>query len=179
MTQPLYVLVYPSPLFAAHWSLWLAHTDASGHESHIGHRIHVTGDRLNGFEYEYIQDYNIQEDERKPKVFTIGLISSTLLESKVQDKVMLTNIDDKVEFYNVFDKVCQQVKPPGPSLNKVNSKSTGNGSQPPPKRTEVKDCQWWIIKVVEHLVEAGMLLPGEATQGPRDPRNIVEELPRH
>ena len=49
--RTLHVLVYPSPLFAAHWSFWLPYpdTDAPGRDSDMGDRIHATGDRLNGF----------------------------------------------------------------------------------------------------------------------------------
>jgi len=71
MNRPLYVLVYPSRLFAAHWSFWTPYPDASGQESDIGDRIHVTGDRLNGFQYEYVQNYNVREDKRKPISFPI------------------------------------------------------------------------------------------------------------
>ena len=62
----LYVHVYPSPLFAAHWSFFLPRQNP---KSEIGDRIHVTGDRLNGFEYEYIRDYNPKEDSRRPNAF--------------------------------------------------------------------------------------------------------------
>src|SRR6187551_3436105 len=43
-SRTLYVLVYPSPLFAAHWSFWLPYLDISGREARVGDRIHATGD---------------------------------------------------------------------------------------------------------------------------------------
>lgn len=139
MQQLLYVLVYPSRLFAAHWSFWIPYLNANGKEADTGDRIHVTGDRLNGFQYEYVRNYNVREDERKPGRFAIGLLSAASV-SDNHDTVGLTAGDA----LNPFDRACREVEAPGPSLNKVVTTDAGRANGPPPKKNEVKDCQWVV-----------------------------------
>ncbi|KAK3945944.1 hypothetical protein QBC46DRAFT_370386 [Diplogelasinospora grovesii] len=182
MHQPLYVLVYPSRLFAAHWSFWIPYLDASGQESDTGDRIHVTGDRLNGFKYEYVRDYNVREDERKPNSFAIGLLSTaSVSEETERDHYTIDVAAGENDAFNPFDRACREVQAPGPSLNKVNmTTDAGKATGPPLRKTEVKDCQWWIKQAVAHLVEADMLLPLDSKgHGARAPVERVEELPRH
>jgi hypothetical protein len=168
MQQPLYVLVYPSRLFAAHWSFWIPYLNTAGKEEDTGDRIHVTGDRLNGFQYEYVRHYNVREDERKPARFAIGLLSA----ASVSGNHDLT-VDNTL---NPFDRACREVEAPGPSLNKIITTNAGRANGAPPKKMEVRDCQWWVKQAVAHLVEADILLPMDegGTPGGR-----VDELPRH
>jgi len=168
MPPTLYVLVYPSRLFAAHWSLWLPYSNADGQESDIGDRIHVTGDRLNGFQYEYLREYNVREDDRKPKSFAIGLLSPTALSDTAE-----------INAVNLFDKACQEVKAPGPSLNNVTTGERNRANDQPPKRVEAKDCQWWVKKAVAHLLGRGLLLPLGGGPESVSPAETVEELPLH
>ncbi|OTB05943.1 hypothetical protein M426DRAFT_319326 [Hypoxylon sp. CI-4A] len=177
MHRTLYVLVYPSRLFAAHWSFWLPYPTSSDSEpSHIGDRIHVTGDRLNGFVYEYIRDYNVSEDDRHPNAFPIGSILVTDLSEASNDGKALSGEGVGSAVLNAFDKACREVPAPGPSLNKVNSGTAGGA---PPKRAKVKDCQWWIKEAVSHLVERGMLLPLVENDEGEIPASRVSNLPRH
>lgn len=158
----LHVHVYPSRLFAAHWSFFLPLT-----ESAIGDRAHVTGDRLNGFQYEYLQGYNPRDDDRHPIAFPIGRVPATAL----------LNATDVPGAFNEFDQCCQEVPAPGPSLNKV---VRGADEGPVPRRQEVKDCQWWIKRAVGHLVDKGALLALEnADTGSESPSERVQRLPKH
>lgn len=168
MHRTLYVLVYPSRLFAAHWSFWIPYHYGNGQESNVGDRIHVTGDRLHGFEYEYVQNYNVREDDRNPKTFAIGVLSAESLGRNTEGRAV-----------NAFDRVCQEVPAPGPSLNKVNSADHRQEPGNPPKRAETKDCQWWIKQAIVHLVEAEMLLPIKEEHGEKSLQERVESLPRH
>ncbi|TPX12400.1 uncharacterized protein E0L32_006812 [Thyridium curvatum] len=179
MTQPLYVLVYPSRLFAAHWSLWAPRIEASGQESVVGDRIHVTGDRLNGFQYEYIQNYNVDKDERNPKAFPIGRIKTSHLEHGEQSTASSDGETHELKAINAFDRACQEVEAPGPSLNKVSIGDNAEIPGPPRRRSEVKDCQWWIKQAVANLVEANILLPLSPEEGKDDPVKRVSELPKH
>ncbi|KAI0165248.1 hypothetical protein GGR52DRAFT_101768 [Hypoxylon sp. FL1284] len=177
MHRTLYVLVYPSRLFAAHWSFWLPYVDAENRESNAGDRIHVTGDRLNGFEYEYIRDYDVYEDDRHPNAFPIGRVSATCLSDRRQGEVVTTANGDQDDADKValsaFDEACREVPAPGPSLNKVNS---GTANRAPHKRAEVKDCQWWIREATSHLAETGILSP---LQEGESPSSTVNGLPCH
>ena len=181
MSQTLYVLVYPSRLFAAHWSFWLPRIEeASGRELDIGDRVHVTGDRLNGFRYEYVRDYNVSEDDRNPKAFAIGLVPNTLLCEKTGNThgIASNGETDDHNVINAFDRACREIQAPGPSLAKVDMASVGRTANPP-RRTEVRDCQWWLKQAAVHLTQAGMLLPLDATRGSWSPTERVEQLPRH
>ncbi|KAL2214140.1 hypothetical protein CC79DRAFT_114311 [Sarocladium strictum] len=165
----LYVHVYPSPLFAAHWSFFLPREDL---KSEIGDRIHVTGDGLNGFEYEYVRDYDPKEDARRPNAFPIGRVMMTAMQRLIGGQVV-----DEADDRSMFDRICRQVPAPGPSLNSA-SASTGNGA---PKRREVRDCQWWIKQATIHLVNEGILLPLDQSDAhpAESPLTRVDALPKH
>ncbi|KAI1139345.1 hypothetical protein F5Y05DRAFT_345408 [Hypoxylon sp. FL0543] len=183
MHRTLYVLVYPSRLFAAHWSFWLPYVNDGDRQSNTGDRIHVTGDRLNGFQYEYIRNYNVSEDDRHPNAFPIALMSEThLIEPSKCGSIIPGGEDPKDAediTLNAFDKACREVPAPGPSLNKVNR---GDGDKPAggvPKRAEVKDCQWWIKEATSYLVQVGILLPLDEGHEGKSPVLRVDSLPRH
>lgn len=59
----------PSPLFPAHWSLWVP--NLGGTE---GTRLHVTGDTRNGFIHEFERNYNPNEDGRRPWMKAVAKI---------------------------------------------------------------------------------------------------------
>lgn len=65
----------PSPLFPAHWSLWIAYAGTSGR----GNRIHVTGDALNGFQHDFDPWFNSKTDDGHPKVINLGFIAASSL----------------------------------------------------------------------------------------------------
>lgn len=87
-----YILIPPSPLFAAHWSFFIPDilgTDVRGScESDTGRRVHVAGDRLNGFKLEIIRNYNIRQHRGVgSRRFAVG----SLLVAKENDKVNREN----------------------------------------------------------------------------------------
>lgn len=145
MYRTVYVLVYPSRLFSAHWSFWLPYTDSGDQQSNTGDRIHVTGDRLNGFQYEYDHNYDIREDDRNPNAFPIGLVLATHLSKAHQGEILNPDEEDQKDkgdvAFNALDEACREVPAPGPGLNKVSKTSDDKGTGGPPKRSEVRDCQ--------------------------------------
>ncbi|KAB5547352.1 hypothetical protein GE09DRAFT_208882 [Coniochaeta sp. 2T2.1] len=179
MHRTLYVLVYPSRLFAAHWSFWIPYLDADGRESDVGDRIHVTGDRLNGFQYEHLRHYNVREDERLPNSFPIGLLDPASVEKGNGHDWGISGVAEEITPVNRFDKVCREVEAPGPSLNKVATTAVPNVTAGAPKKREVRDCQWWIKQAAAHLVEAGVLLPLDKAHGGGTPADKVAALPKH
>jgi hypothetical protein len=176
MDRTLYVLVYPSRLFAAHWSLWIPYVDAAGRETDIGDRIHVTGDRLNGFEYEYIRNYNIREDDRHPNSFSIGSMAAQALEHLEKN-----GEDDNSGILNALDRACRAVPAPGPSLNQVAATTSNGDAKGPPRRREVRDCQWWLRQAAARLTQDGILKPLEAeiAGNGNDVMSRVSRLPQH
>lgn len=185
--RPVYVLTPPSPLFAAHWSLFIPESQ----ESSFGRRIHVSGDRLNGFKLEIIRGYDasLHRGLSSSRHFRIGNISpskygtfsgpSTRSDDAQKD-------DDEgggyVDNYatDELERVCLEVEAPGPSLNRVVASEAGRSSGPRPKM-EVKDCQWWVRQVVQLAYSRGILLASQSPDGTegKDPTVLLESLPAH
>nr|POE92401.1 hypothetical protein CFP56_69648 [Quercus suber] len=201
-TEPtLYVVVPPSRLFAAHWSFFLP--DLSSYdpvskryeEPNTGRRIHVTGDRLNGFRLEIIRNYDIRKHRSaKDRRLPIARVPLHILQKR--DGV-LTSIDDtdvcfkddeegggyvSNEPIDAFEKVCVEVPAPGLSLNQV---STGmrvaTNEWEKRVKPEVRDCQWWVRQVVDAMMAKGMLQPLPITNGDGSVgvRELVLSLPKH
>lgn len=184
---PVYVLIPPSPLFAAHWSLFIPNTE----DSNLGRRIHVAGDRLNGFKLEIIRGYDVSlhRNVTPNRRFLIG-ITLSMLETETRNvprpasKHKQKDEDEGGGYvhnftFDGFEETCMEVQAPGPSLNHVSSES-GN---PTGKRqkTEVKDCQWWVRQVVELLYRRRILRPIPSLDGDAEssPVAIVGSLPVH
>lgn len=63
IARPIYLAVYHSPLFAAHWALWVPHYETNN-EQQLGKVIHVQGSASQGFVHEFKRNYDITEDNR-------------------------------------------------------------------------------------------------------------------
>ena len=193
--RTLYVLVPPSPLFAAHWSLFLpdrhdsAQQSAQQAETTNGRRIHVSGDRLNGFTLEIVRGYDVNKHQAvSSRQYSIGSIGEQHL--RTQDSMQGENAnrvwkdEDEGGGYidnqplDDFEQVCVGVKAPGPSLNRV-SECCVKGK--PTYKTETKDCQWWIWEVVKALTRQGILefvSHGEENAS-TTPTQRLEAVPKH
>jgi hypothetical protein len=68
--QPLQLIVYPSPLFAAHWALFLP----SASDPKLGTRIHADGSPAIGFEVLIEEDYDLKECTQSWNVFELGTV---------------------------------------------------------------------------------------------------------
>lgn len=189
----LYVLIPPSPLFAAHWSLFIP--DASSfdaaskpyQEPKIGRRIHVSGDRLNGFTLEIVRDYDVKM-HRGARQYPIATIPSASLESSGSSSQgsapHLQKDEDEGGGYvdnralDEFERICVEVEAPGPSLNRVSGSVAGNGKR---ARVEVRDCQWWVRQVVLALEARGILatLSSDINDSGKTPADMVAALPVH
>lgn len=185
-----YVVVPPSPFFAAHRSLFLPgeHKDGrlpSDPENHRGRRIHVSGDRLSGFELEIIREYDVSKHRSGAgRKYLIGTFTSVYSETSQEvENATLTGFDRKDEdegggYINnrpqdQFEAACVLVKAPGPSLRSV--KETQDGMRT--RLVEQKNCQSWIRDVVETLINCGILrsLPDSR----ESPIELLEKVPKH
>lgn len=195
--QRLYVLIPPSPLFAAHWSFFLPQSCSYDpvkkryQESTKGRRIHVSGDRLNGFTLEIIRDYDVSKHRSVgTRGCEIGIVPAKHLEAdpdKPNDEQRLKHKDDDEgggymdnKPLDAFERVCVEVQAPGPSLN--SARQDANVSNGKRTKTEVRDCQWWVRQVVNLLEEREMVLPlprnGSASSS-KKPSELAASLPMH
>jgi len=55
MSRPIYLVVYHSPLFAAHWALWVRHYETNN-EQRLGKIMHVQGSANQGFVHEFMRN---------------------------------------------------------------------------------------------------------------------------
>lgn len=181
--RTLYLLIYPSRPFAAHWSLFLPYKSPSSPSStKIGKRIHATGDRLNGFTLEIVRNYDRAADLRTPSLHSVGRVLSSHVSDYDEDDVYGGKRKEETVDYiprNELEAACLAIKAPGPSMNRVGAGNKGgqtNGA--PPKKNEVRDCQWWVRECVGSLCEKGMLLAEEDNDF-ETPMSVVSALPKH
>jgi len=194
----LYVLIPPSPLFAAHWSFFLPALleydpiSERYEESNIGRRIHVSGDRLNGFSLEIVRGYDIRKHRSVgTRRLPIALMPDSYLperdESPNGPSHRRMKDEDEGGGYvdndplDDFERVCVEVDAPGPSLKSVQTGSQVGENKGRKKKAEVKDCQWWVRKVVELAMSRGMLSPLPVMNGGgcRGPLEMTKALPVH
>lgn len=191
----LYVLIPPSPLFAAHWSFFIP--DASSfdtaskrlEEPRTGRRIHVSGDRLNGFNLEIVRGYDLTK-HRSVRRFPIAIVASVGLESQSpssqnEDSSIFPQKDEDegggyIDNHPIdgFERACVETPAPGPSLNRVSDSAGGSGKR---MKAEVRDCQWWVRQVVGAMYGSGILsaLPSDPGDAGKSPSQLVATLPVH
>lgn len=189
----LYVVVPPSPLFAAHWSFVLPDPVDAGAkiQSHPtkGRRVHVSGDRLYGFALEIVRGYDLSKHRSvSSRQYAIGLIQSRYLQQRTHSKDLLTDPESKDNEegggyidntpIDEFEQTCVEVEAPGRSLRNAASGVSVAGRV---QKTEVRDCQRWVREVVKLLVERGMLepVPADASWQAKTPVEIVNRVPAH
>ena len=200
----LYVLVPPSPLFAAHWSFFIPDPPPLDpnkrqcrlEESTIGRRIHVVGDRLNGFKMEIVRGYDLKKDRSNSsgRKFAIGVVEAASISGSflpsggfnaIEDTAQQKDEDEgggivDTQARDKFERICVGAEAPGPSLRKIstNGSKQNEGIQ---SRLEVRDCQWWIHGVVDTLVKQSILVSAQSkleTDRNQSPKVIVEKLPK-
>lgn len=117
------ILIFPSPLFPAHWSLFIA--SPSPTTESIGTRIHVHGDAKAGFAHEFVRGYDVSRSTLGDKLVPLGVVDEAVLaEGKGEgegcqehDGVQTETRD--VDARNELERIALSVPAPGPSLNSV------------------------------------------------------------
>lgn len=120
MSRPVSILIFPSPLFPAHWSLFIPSIVTEA----IGTRIHVHGNARSGFTHEFVRNYDIAPSTQGDKLVPLGWVDGRLLESNdglgtsesAECNGGLTESRD-VDAKNELERIALSVRAPGPSLN--------------------------------------------------------------
>ncbi|KAF2871355.1 hypothetical protein BDV95DRAFT_606790 [Massariosphaeria phaeospora] len=137
LPNPLHLIIYPSPLFAAHWALFLP-TPTSTTTPKLGTRIHADGSPATGFTLLVEPEHDLAEcAPRSYRVVELGSVG----EGKGVGDV---------------ERVAREVEVPGKSLKGVGVA----GVEGLRRRVEMKNCQTWVREVVGKLVEEGLLEAG-------------------
>ncbi|KAF2013355.1 hypothetical protein BU24DRAFT_442470 [Aaosphaeria arxii CBS 175.79] len=142
MSRPINLLIYNSPLFPAHWSLWLP----SAADPNIGKRIHVTGDSAFGFETVFERNYNLAATRRRYQIVPLAQV----LEHHVANDEGDSGPSSDNTARDYVEQVALSVPAPGPSL--VSASSSG-----PRQRVAIQNCQTWLRELVVKLVEKGVM----------------------
>jgi len=141
-TCEVYLIIYHSPLFPAHWALFVPNPSTSK----IGKVLNVVGSVAAGFEHEFKRNYDLTEDGRQ--------YSLLLLDDAVDKKVVCDTTDEESTIDAVgrdeMERLALEVPAPGPSLNSY--QSTGTKA-----KVVIRNCQTWLREAVEAYVKAGVL----------------------
>lgn len=108
MARTICLIIYKSPLFPAHWSLWIP----SLNNPITGKRLHATGDAANGFEVVFERDYNLDTESRSYQLLVVAEVSDT----HVIDVEGNGSQGSDATAHDDVERVLLSVTPPGPSL---------------------------------------------------------------
>ncbi|RYP78257.1 hypothetical protein DL771_000734 [Monosporascus sp. 5C6A] len=144
--RTLYLLSYvPSPLFPAHWSMWVPYRGSDGSVGKRGTRLHVTGDSRNGFAHDFDRGYDPDEDDRCPWVRAAARIE----ERHVEDPPTPEGAS-ACEAHNRLERVALSIPAPGPSMRAASSNAART-------RVALQNCQTWMADFVRALIDQGLI----------------------
>ncbi|KAG9229470.1 hypothetical protein BJ875DRAFT_474749 [Amylocarpus encephaloides] len=136
------LLIYNGSPFKDHWAYWVrSHANPD-----IGVLIHATGDVKNGFNFEVKRSHDFHATGNRP---TMRIPLQWVDAKYFNEKAMLNDGKRKIDNAPVcdFEASAYKIKAPGKTLNVANDKVTSG------KRITQRNCQTWIVKSADQLVE--------------------------
>ncbi|KFY00869.1 hypothetical protein O988_03073 [Pseudogymnoascus sp. VKM F-3808] len=130
MSHPVYLIVYRSPIFAAHWALWVP-VITDGAEGTVGKVLQVEGSASEGFAYEIMRNHDLGACSRRKSLVPLCSVDAAYVDDKEED---------------TLERLALSVPPPTPSLRSASV--TGART-----RVEMKNCQTWLRDVAVVMVE--------------------------
>jgi len=120
----------------------------------VGKLIHATGDASEGFELEFVRNYDQRITRRQHQiVFLANVNDRHVVDTPGAGQVKTTDtnpVDD-------LERRAATIPTPGKSLVSAGSSSQGGKKV----RVEIQNCQTWLRQVTVALVEDG-ILPADA-----------------
>jgi hypothetical protein len=113
MPRAIHLVVYNSPLFPAHWGLWIP----SAADPKVGKFIHATGDAAKGFEISFERNYNISVTRRRHQILPIAQV----LDQHVLDVVGDGSRSSDQTAHDYIEQVALSVPAPARSLTSASS----------------------------------------------------------
>ncbi|KAF2801836.1 uncharacterized protein BDZ99DRAFT_469349 [Mytilinidion resinicola] len=138
MPQTISLLIFNSPIFPAHWALWLPHPA----NSNTGKLINAVGDAATGFEIIIEREYDLRNITQRYQLVALDEVSDVKEDGR--------NSKDSTA-YDCIEKVALSVPAPKKSLV---SATIAEGSR---HRVEIQNCQTWLRQVVAALVQADVV----------------------
>lgn len=117
MSLPVYLIIYHSPIFAAHWALWIPDFEKET-AGNTGKIINVQGNPGDGFVHEFERNVDLTEETRS---YSLKLLCRIPLDMvvKADGGHAIDNAPiDKIE------EAALAIEAPGPSLRPVSSVSS-------------------------------------------------------
>ncbi|KAH7336918.1 hypothetical protein B0J17DRAFT_718832 [Rhizoctonia solani] len=151
--RSIYILIFHSPIFPAHWALWIP----SLTQPKIGKIINAVGDPSSGFVREIERHFNLAD--------VSGSTSTVLLSGRVETKHIIDSDSLGSEPVDEVEKVACGIAPPEKSLKSARKSNIPSG------RVEIKNCQTWLREFVCALVEHGICEAEAIGVLDRAPRN--------
>ncbi|KAF2258102.1 hypothetical protein CC78DRAFT_479708 [Lojkania enalia] len=142
MPRTVYLVVYNSPLFPAHWGLWIPHID----NPNIGKLIHASGDAANGFIISFERNYNLGSTSRRHQILPVDQV----LDHHVVDVKGDGSRSRDQTAHDYLEEVALSIPAPGRSL-------VSAATQGPRQRVVIQNCQTWLRAVVAALVQRGVM----------------------
>ncbi|KAI1803740.1 hypothetical protein F4811DRAFT_523384 [Daldinia bambusicola] len=171
--RPVFLMYYPSATFKSHWAFLVPL--AGDKRCRTGRKIHVIGNVSEGFNHEIIRNYDLFQTYTKPETpIEIGSVPTRYLVEVAEDLVYAVDTTAR----DPFEELVLSIPAPSKSLNRVSD--DGERRSGPPRRVTLSDCQWWVMRVAEKLVEQGYMLP--PTRGLNkgmSPLEILAKAPKH
>lgn len=100
MSRPAYLIVYHSPIFAAHWAMWIPAVE-EGAERSVGKILQVEGSASEGFTYDIVRNHDLDVCSRRKSLVPLCSVDTV-------------HVDD-VEG-DVLERLALSVPPPNASL---------------------------------------------------------------
>ncbi|KZT50419.1 hypothetical protein CALCODRAFT_478409 [Calocera cornea HHB12733] len=145
--RSVYLIVYHSPLFPAHWALYIPNLPPNEERepNQVGRVLNVVGSSFSGFRHEFKRNYDLVADGRSYSLFLLdGEVDSALVGEPGERE----SIDG--EAMDALEGLALTVPAPGPSLLSADTQGRRG-------RAEIRNCQTWLREAVEAYVKAGML----------------------
>ncbi|KAF7973079.1 hypothetical protein HWV62_16274, partial [Athelia sp. TMB] len=139
MSRPVYLLVFNSPLFPAHWAMYIPSQCS-------GKLINVRGDPGLGFWHEFERNYdpNCTRD-KKTLLHLCDVKDKHLLDVPGDGNPSIdTNAVDDIE------RVALCLNPPPKTLRSLDTPTVSG-------KITIQNCQTWMYQLVEALVEANIM----------------------
>lgn len=119
--RPVYIIVYNSPLFPAHWSMWIPSYDAATDAvKHVGKLIHVNGDAKNGFRHEFTRNYDTTQTLSRKEVLFLGWTDTANVIDGSNEGPLLRDATAT----DTIERWALQIRAPDPSLRSQGSSSS-------------------------------------------------------